>query len=955
MLSVATVRSAGGAASYFAADNYYTREQGQGEWFGKGAETLGLSGRVDPKVFEALLEGRLPDGKRVGREGIHRAGIDLTFSMPKSWSLIALIGGDRRIIEAYGEAVKATLAWAEKNAAQARVDTGSGQRLVQTGNLVIGLFEHDTSRAQEPQSHFHAVVANVTRLPSGEWRALRNDKLWSLNTLLNTMTMAHFRMSVEAMGYRVGDRSKHGNFEAAGIARNMVMAFSTRRQQILEKVAGMASRTPEAFHAATLMTRENKAPVEDRAALYAGWKETAAAVGLDIAVVRAEADARLTHETGMRSRMADRVGAIVSPLASKARDLANGFASALGLRRDDPYLPKTFPNKSRSEVAAAHAVASAIRHLEQREAGFAVTDVYKAALDFGLPTTITEVERAVERQVTKGNLQRGADERAGMVTTAQALGTERRILAGVETGRGAVHPILAADVAAESLQAFAQALSGYALNAGQEAAGRMMFASRDRIVAIQGVAGAGKSSVLAPAARLFEAQGHKIVGLAVQNMLVRMLERDTGIPSMTVARFIKAYGGDAKALAPDSLKGAVLIVDEASMLPNGDLLKLVEIANRHEAARLVFVGDTRQLGAVDEGKPFALVQDAGIEAARMETNVRARDETVRAVAASAQAGNVSKALQLLGGKVIEAEGTVVEQATKQWLSLPRSDRDRTMIFASGRRLRDAVNTSVQDGLLKQGELGQQGLKVQALDRVNLTNEELRYSHHYLPGRVLEVTRAIREQRLGAGQYAVIAVDQNGRIELRDEHGKAHHFTPDRVRPDAKGAAETRLALYDPKARTIHPGDQIRWTANDHERGLLNADRAKVTAIEKGRVHVETSGGVKLALAASDPMLARIDLAYAFNAHMAQGITADRAIVVMEARDTKLLTRQNFLVSVTRVRDDLTVFVDKADKAKARLELQSGEKTSALQTLGEEVRRPPELEKSPTKPFEFGIG
>jgi len=955
MLSVATVRSAGGAASYFAADNYYTREQGQGEWFGKGAEALGLTGKVDPRTFEALLHGKLPDGSRVGREGIHRAGIDLTFSMPKSWSLIALVGGDRRIVEAYGEAVKATLAWAEKNAAQARVDTGSRQRLVQTGNLVIGLFEHDTSRAQEPQSHFHAVVANVTQTANGEWRALRNDKLWSLNTLLNTMTMAHFRMSVEALGYRVGDRSKHGNFEAAGIARNVVMAFSTRRQQILEKIAGMASRTPEAFHAATLMTRENKAPVEDRAALYAGWRETAAAVGLDLAAVRAEADARLAIEPGIRGRVMGTVGSIVVPLATKARDLASSFASALGLRSDDPYLPKTFPNKSPSEVAAAHAVASAIRHLEQREAGFAVTDIYKAALDFGLPTTIADVERAVARQIAKGTLQRGADERAGMVTTAQALDTERRILASVDAGRGAVHPILSADIAAESLHAFAQARSGYALNAGQDAAGRMMFASRDRIVAIQGVAGAGKSSVLAPVARLFEAQGHKVIGLAVQNTLVHMLERDTGIPSMTVARFIKAYGADAKVPAPESLKGAVLIVDEASMLANADLLKLVDIANRHEAARLVFVGDTRQLGAVDAGKPFALVQDAGIEAARMETNVRAREDTVRAVAASAQAGDVSTALQLLGGKVIEAEGTVVEQATRQWLSLPKSERDQTMIFASGRRLRDAVNTSVQDGLLRRGELGQQGLKLQVLDRVNLTTEELRYSHHYQPGRVLEVARAIRGQRLDAGRYTVTEVDQNGRVQLRDDQGKAHRFTPDRVRPDAKGRGDAGLALYDLKQRTIHPGDQIRWTANDHERGLLNAGRAKVTAIDKGRVHIKTSGGMKLALPAHDPMLARIDLAYAFNAHMAQGMTADRALVVMEARDTRLLTRQNFLVSVTRVRDDLTVFVDKADKAKARLELQSGEKTSALQTLGEQVRKPPELEKAPTRPFEFGIG
>jgi conjugative relaxase-like TrwC/TraI family protein len=945
MLSVASVRSAGGAASYFAADNYYTREQGQGEWFGKGAEALGLTGKIDPKTFEALLQGRLPDGSRVGREGIHRAGIDLTFSMPKSWSLIALVGGDRRIVEAYGEAVKATLAWAEKNAAQARVDTGKGQRLVPTGNLVVGLFEHDTSRAQEPQSHFHAVVANVTQLPSGEWRALRNDKLWSLNTLLNSMTMAHFRLSVEAMGYRVGDRSKHGNFEAAGIARNMVMAFSTRRQQILAKVAGMASRTPEAFHAATLMTRDDKAPVEDRGALYAGWRETAAEIGLDLAAIRAEADARLVLQTGIR----ERIGEAVLPIVTKARELANGFAAALGLHREDPYLPKTFPGKTPAEIAAAHAVASAIRHLEQREAGFALTDVYKAALDFGLPTTIDEVERAAARQIANSNLHPGIDERAGMVTTAQALDAERRILAGVDAGRGAVAPVLSADLTAASLQAFAMERNGFALNAGQEAAGRMMFASTDRVVAIQGVAGAGKSSVLAPAARLFEAQGRKVIGLAVQNTLVRMLERETGVPSMTVARFIKLHGGEPNTAARESLRDAILIVDEASMLANADQLRLIEIANRAEVGRLVFVGDSRQLGAVDAGKPFALVQDTGIEAARVDQNLRARDDTVRAVAAAAQAGDVSKAMQLLGGKVIEAAGGVVEQAARQWLSLPKAEREQTMIFASGRRLRDAVNASVQDGLKQIGELGPEGLRLQVLDRVNLTNEELRYSHHYYPGRVVELSRAVREQRLEPGRYAVTEVDRNGRVHLRDERGGAHRFVPDRVRL----GCDHRLALYDQKERTIHVGDRIRWTANDHQRGLLNADRATVTAIGKGRVEIETSSGMKLSLAEGDPMLATVDLAYAYNAHMAQGMTADRAIVVMESRDTKLLTRQNFLVSVTRVRDELTVYVDRADRTRTKLELQSGEKRSALQTIGE-VEKKPELERTRVKPFEIGI-
>lgn len=478
----------------------------------------------------------------------------------------------------------------------------------------------------------------------------------------------------------------------------------------------------------------------------------------------------------------------------------------------------------------------------------------------------------------------------------------------------------------------------------------MMFASADRILAIQGVAGAGKSSLLAPAARLFEAQGRGVIGLAVQNTLVRMLERKTGIPSMTVARFIKLHGGEPNAAARENLRGNILIVDEASMLANADQLRLIEIANRHEVGRLVFVGDTRQLGAVDAGKPFALVQDAGIETARMDQNVRARDDTVRAVAAAARAGEVARAMRLLGGKVIEAEGGVIEQATRQWLSLPKAEREQTMIFASGRRLRDAVNAGVQEGLRQNRELGEPGLQLQVLDRINLTNEELRYSHHYHPGRVVELAQQVRGQRLQPGRYTVTEVDQSGRVHLQDPHGKAHRFAPDRLRL----GHDSRLALYDQKERTIHAGDRVRWTANDHKRGLLNADRATVTAIGKGRIEIETSSGLKLSLAQGDPMLARIDLAYAYNAHMAQGMTADRAIVVMESRDTKLLTRQNFLVSVTRVRDELTVYVDKADRTRAKLELQSGEKTSALQTIGETGRKPPELERTPVKPFEIGI-
>jgi len=273
MLSVANVRSAGGAASYFAKDNYYASADADrsGLWVGKGAERLGLTGTVEARAFEAILRGELPGGGRIGRDGVvHRAGTDLTFSLPKSWSLLALVGKDQRIVDAYRESVIETLHWAEKNAAFMRVEKSGKEHLVQTDNLTVALFQHDTNRNQEPNLHFHAVVANMTQGKDGTWKALRNDRLWQLNTLLNAMTMARFRGEVEKLGYRIGDIGKHGNFEVQGISREAVMAFSTRRQEVLEARRGSGL---EAGVIATLATRSAKEKDVDRDALQSQWQD----------------------------------------------------------------------------------------------------------------------------------------------------------------------------------------------------------------------------------------------------------------------------------------------------------------------------------------------------------------------------------------------------------------------------------------------------------------------------------------------------------------------------------------------------------------------------------------------------------------------------------------------------------------------------------------------------------
>ena len=119
--SVSALSSAGQAASYYEADDYYAEGgMAPSEWFGEAAEKLGLSGEVNREKFSELLEGRTA-GQQLGttRDGKveHRPGWDITLSAPKSVSIMAEVAGDKRLIKAHGAAVKVALAHVEKHMA----------------------------------------------------------------------------------------------------------------------------------------------------------------------------------------------------------------------------------------------------------------------------------------------------------------------------------------------------------------------------------------------------------------------------------------------------------------------------------------------------------------------------------------------------------------------------------------------------------------------------------------------------------------------------------------------------------------------------------------------------------------------------------------------------------------------------------------------------------------------
>lgn len=298
MMSIAQVRSAGSAAGYYSdRDNYYVLGSMEERWAGKGAEQLGLQGAVDKEVFTRVLEGRLPDGADLSRQqdgsNKHRPGYDLTFSAPKSVSLMAMLAGDKRLTEAHNQAVDIAVRQVEA-LASTRVMTDGQSETVLTGNLVMALFNHDTSRDQEPQLHTHAVVVNVTQ-HNGEWKTLSSDRVGKTGFIENVYAnqiafgkiyRAVLKEKVEALGYETEVVGKHGMWEMPGVP---VEAFSSRTQTIREAVGEDASL--KSRDVAALDTRKSRQHVDPEVKM-AEWMQTLKDTGFDISAYREAADRR---------------------------------------------------------------------------------------------------------------------------------------------------------------------------------------------------------------------------------------------------------------------------------------------------------------------------------------------------------------------------------------------------------------------------------------------------------------------------------------------------------------------------------------------------------------------------------------------------------------------------------------------------------------------------------------
>ena len=898
--SVSALSSAGQAASYYEADDYYS-EGGlsPSEWQGAGAEELGLSGDVDRDQFRKLLDGEVAD-QQLGttRDGQleHRPGWDVTLSAPKSVSIMAEVAGDRRLIDAHQAAAKTAMAHVEKHMAATRVRDGGTVSREATGNLVIASFQHGTSRAQDPQLHTHNVILNATKGEDGTWRSLEPRAIYQLQKQIGAIYRQELALKVRELGYDI-EVGKDSMFEIKGVSGEVLAAFSTRSAQIDAALETRGTSREGASAAerqiAALDTREAKTAT-DHAMLVKGWRETADSAGF-----------------GEGSRMV---------LVNQAKAIAaNADHSATITMHGDN--------------AATRAVAHAADKLGERQSVFSAAALQEEAGRVGLgKVSYAQISGAVEAATERGDLmgrthidRRGA-EFAGFTTRAN-VETEAKMLRIEAAGRDTLQPIASPMAAAKAVaSASVQAeRAGFGWNADQRTATDQLLTSPNRITALQGYAGTAKTTtVLATVAREAKAQGVRVTALAPTASAAMVLGEALGVRGDTVARHLLSPERPAMG------KPAAWIVDEASLLSARDTAKLFDMAEKQNA-RVILVGDVKQLGSVEAGAAFAQLQGAGMETAKLGEIVRQTNTATKEAVQASIEGDARKALAALdrgGGRIIESPDRAERFAAiaKHYAALDAATRAKTLVIEPSREGRDTLTADIRAELSASGALSGPAVAMQSLVNKGLTRAEARDPMSYDKGDMIRFTRDYADKGVSRGEaYRVVGVDPaKSAIALKSENGREIDW---RLRQWGAGNSQA----FAPQSLELKSGDHIQFTRNDREAGRINGARGQVTAIdEQARTAtIRNPRGQTQTLNLDAARDQHIRHAYVETAFAAQGRTADHVIIHADSSATHLIDQKSFYVSVSRAKETVAVYTNDRAKLVSAISERAGQVQTAI--------------------------
>ncbi|MGH9688028.1 MAG: MobF family relaxase [Candidatus Acidiferrales bacterium] len=878
MLTISKPLSSGQARAYHreefsnAQENYYSQgDRIRGEWHGRLAEQWGLHDEVREDQFRRLSEGQHPiTGEQLvrhqsAREYVngqgemvrameHRAGWDATFSAPKSVSLTALVGGDERVREAHRESVAVALGELERYT-EARL--GGNLPAETTSKWVAAKFEHDSARPVHgyaaPQLHTHVIVFNVTEGEDSEAHPLQPRELYRTQQYATAVYRSELAHRLKSIGYEI-ERGESGQPEIKGYSKEYLEASSPRRRQIEEHLAEENQRGAGAAQIAAHRTREAKI--------------------------------ELSHEE-MQRRHND-LAATFGNQPEHVIAAANTNPQQLEqtTRHEKPQSAMTFSKERNFERDAVADERALLRDALKRSMGEATLSEVKT--DFSARIEARELIEVHPEAAHPGRT----------FTTAEMVGYEQDTINIMRAGQKRYPHIAGLTTRRETEREHMH------LSQSQWRAVEQVLSSQDQVTALEGVAGAGKTTSLTAIQEAAEREGYRVDGFAPASRAAQKLA-EAGIESSTLQRHLV---GDQE--PPDGQK-RLYVLDESSLASTKQMNQFLH--RLHEQDRVLLVGDTRQHEAVEAGRPYQQLQEAGIETARLDEIVRQKDPALKEVVEKLSRGQVREAMEKLDrqGRMHEIfdHDERLGAIAHEYVHQPEG----TLVVSPDNRSRTEINQAIHYAMQDAGKMPYREHEMTVfVARQEITGADRQWAAQYEPGNVVRYTRGSKAYGVEAGEYARIerVNEKENQITVKRGNGQQVTYDPRRLHG---------VTIYRETQRAFSEGDRVQFTAPDRKRHIANRELATVAKIDaSANLQLRLDSGRTVAF--NIRQNSHLDYGYAVTSHSSQGQTADRVLVHVDTEQAgeKLVNRRLAYVAISRGRYDAQIYTNDKSQLAERL-------------------------------------